>query len=127
MLKKFLKKNSELVVMLHQLEPVLAQRNRIGYVAARNYRILSDALIEYNQFKNELIEKYGTPDKAENGTELPTASIKVGSPQFKSFCDEMAQYNNIEQQVELMTVKYEDTVGVLSGEEILSIDWMLAD
>ena len=127
MLKKFLKKNSELVVMLHQLEPVIAQRNRIGYVAARNYRILSDALIEYNQFKNELIEKYGTPDKAENGTELPTASIKVGSPQFKSFCDEMAQYNNIEQQVELMTVKYEDTVGVLSGEEILSIDWMLED
>ncbi len=126
-MKKFLKKNSELVVMLHQLEPVLAQRNRIGYVAARNYRILSDALIEYNQFKNELIEKYGTPDKAENGTELPTASIKVGSPQFKSFCDEMAQYNNIEQQVELMTVKYEDTVGVLSGEEILSIDWMLED
>ena len=126
-MKKFLKKNSELVVMLHQLEPVLAQRNRIGYVAARNYRILSDALIEYNQFKNELIEKYGTPDKAENGIELPTASIKVGSPQFKSFCDEMAQYNNIEQQVELMTVKYEDTVGVLSGEEILSIDWMLED
>ena len=126
-MKKFLKKNSELVVMLHQLEPVLAQRNRIGYVASRNYRILSDALIEYNQFKNELIEKYGTPDKAENGTELPTASIKVGSPQFKSFCDEMAQYNNIEQQVELMTVKYEDTVGVLSGEEILSIDWMLED
>ena len=126
-MKKFLKKNSELVVMLHQLEPVLARGNRIGYVAARNYRILSDALIEYNQFKNELIEKYGTPDKAENGTELPTASIKVGSPQFKSFCDEMAQYNNIEQQVELMTVKYEDTVGVLSGEEILSIDWMLED
>ena len=127
MLKKFLKKNSELVVMLHQLEPILVQRNRIGYAAARNYRVLSGALTEYNQFKNELIEKYGTPDKADDGTELPTASIKIGSPQFKSFCDEMAQYNNVEQEVELMTVKYDDVIDILSGAEIVGIDWMLEE
>ena len=84
-MKKLLKKNSELVAMMHQLEPILAQRNKLGYVAARNFRILSDTLTEYNQFKMELVEKYGEPDKAEDGTELPTVSIKVGSPNFKSF------------------------------------------
>lgn len=126
-MKKLLKKNSELVAMMHQLEPVLSQRNRIGYAAARNFRILSDTLTEYNQFKMELIEKYGEPDKAEDGTELPTVSIKVGSPSFKLFCDEMAPYNNMEHEVELMTVKFEDVIDVLSGEEILGIDWMLEE
>jgi len=126
-LKKFKKKNSELVVMLHQLEPVLLQRNRLGYAAARNFRILSDTLIEYNRFKMELVEKYGEPDRAEDGTELPTVSIKVGSPSFKSFCDEMAPYNNMEHEVELMTAKFEDVIGVLSGEEIVGIDWMLEE
>ena len=126
-MKKLLKKNSELVAMMHQLEPILAQRNKLGYVAARNFRILSDTLTEYNQFKMELVEKYGEPDKAEDGTELPTVSIKVGSPNFKSFCDEMAPYNNMEHEVELMVAKYEDTIGGLSGGEIVGIDWMLED
>lgn len=126
-MKKFLKKNSELVAMIHQLEPVLSQRNRIGYAAARNFRILSDTLTEYNRFKMELIEKHGEPDRAEDGSELPTVSIKVGSPNFKSFCDEMAPYNNMEHEVELMTVKFEDIIDVLSGEEILGIDWMLEE
>lgn len=113
--------------MLIQLEPILAQRNKLGYVAARNFRILSDTLTEYNRFKMELVEKYGEPDKAEDGTELPTVSIKVGSPNFKSFCDEMAPYNNMEHEVELMVAKYEDAIGVLSGGEIVGIDWMLED
>lgn len=126
-MKKLLKKNSELVAMMHQLEPILSQRNKLGYVAARNFRILSDTLTEYNRFKMELVEKYGEPDKAEDGTELPTVSIKVGSPNFKSFCDEMAPYNNMEHEVELMVAKYEDTIGVLSGGEIVGIDWMLED
>lgn len=126
-MKKLVMKNSELVVMLHQLEPILSQRNRLGYAAARNFRILSDTLTEYNQFKMELIEKYGEPDKAEDGTELPTVSIKVGSPNFKSFCDEMAPYNEMEHEVEIMTAKFEDVIDVLSGAEILGIDWMLEE
>ena len=113
--------------MMHQLEPILSQRNKIGYVAARNYRILSDTLTEYNRFKMELVEKYGEPDRAEDGTELPTVSIKVGSPSFKAFCDEMAPFNEMEHEVELMIAKYEDTIGCLSGEEILAVDWMFED
>ncbi len=126
-MKKFLKKNSELVAMLHHLEPILSQRNRLGYVAARNFRILSDTLTEYKQFKMELIEKYGEPDKTEDGTELGTVSIKVGSPSFKQFCDEMIPYNEMEHEVEIMTAKFEDAIDVLSGVEILGIDWMLEE
>ena len=58
MLKKQLK-NSEMVVMVQNLRPLLQLRNKIGYIAARNFRMLSTALTEYEAFKHDLINKYG--------------------------------------------------------------------
>lgn len=49
MLKKQLK-NSEMVVMVQNLRPLLQLRNKIGYIAARNFRMLSTALTEYEAF-----------------------------------------------------------------------------
>ena len=109
MLKKQLK-NSEMVVMVQNLRPLLQLRNKIGYIAARNFRMLSTALTEYEAFKHDLINKYGEPDKDESGNETGTISIKVGSPNFKAFCDELAPFNEMEHEVELMAAKYEDAV-----------------
>lgn len=120
-------KNSTMSEMLHQLQPILSHRDKIGYIAARNYRILTDCLTEFQTFRDDLIKKYGEVDKDEHGDELPTISIKVGSPNFKQFCDELEPFNNMEHEVDLMTAKYEDAIGCLSGEEILGIDWMLED
>lgn len=120
-------KNSQMVDMLNQLRPILSRRDKLGYIAARNYRMLADTLTEYNAFKHDLINKYGATDKDENGEDLGTVSIKFGSPNFKTFCDELAPLNEIEHEVEIMTAKYDDTIGSLSGEEILMLDWMLED
>lgn len=124
---KTILKNSQIAEKMRQLEPILSQRNRLGYVAARNYRTFSNALIEYEKFKMELLEKYGEQDKTEDGIELPTIRLRIDSPNFKSFCQEMAPYNEIEQEVEIMTAFYEDAIDVLSGQEIFNIDWMLED
>ena len=51
----------------------------------------------------------------------------MDSPNFQQFCDELAPFNEMEHEVELMMAKYDDAVGNLSGEEILAIDWMLED
>lgn len=120
-------KNAKMMEMLHQLEPILPRRDKIGYVAARNFRIISNSLTEYFAFRRSLVEKYGVPDKDENGNELDTISLKVDSPQFKTFCSEMEPFNNMEHDLDLMIVKFEDAVGVLSGEELLSVDWMFED
>jgi len=125
-MKKTLK-NAQMAVMLQQLRPLLSQKNKIGYVAARNYRFLTDALTEYEAFKRGLVEKYGQPDLDENGNDAGTISIKTGSPSFKAFCDELQPFNEIEHEVKLMTAKYADAIGCLSGEEILCVDWMLED
>lgn len=125
-MKKYLK-NAQMVIMCQSLQSLLSRRDKIGYMAARNYRILSDSLIEYEAFKRTLIEKYGEPDKDEDGADLGTISINIGSSNFKMFCDEMAPFNEIEHEVELMVGNYDDVIDRLSGEEILAIDWMLVD
>ena len=118
-------KNAEMAVMLNQLRPILSHRDKIGYVAARNYRILSECLTEYEAFRNSLIEKYGEAIKDDHGR--PIIGVKVESPNFQKFCDEMAPFNEMEHEVEIMTAKFDETIGCLSGEEILGIEWMLED
>lgn len=125
-MKKILK-NIKMQEMVHQLQPLLSHRDKIGYIAARNYRILTNSLTEYTAFRNGLIEKYGEQDEDETGAKLPTISLKASSPNFAAFCDELEPFNNMEHEVELMIAKYDDAINVLTGEEILSIDWMLED
>ncbi len=118
-------KNAELAVMLTQLNPLLPHRDIFGYVAARNCRIISEALTEYFKMRDKLIEEYGEPTMDDKGQTQIVLSF--GSPNFKSFCEKMAPYDAVTQQIDIMTAKYSDAIGCLSGEEILSIDWMLED
>ena len=118
-------KNSVALERLHALKPFLSRRDKIGYVAARNYRFLSNSITEFETIRLSLIEKYGVEGKDERGA--PTYTLKMDSPNFKDFCDELAPFNEMEHEVELMTAKYDEVAGNLSGEEILAIDWMLED
>lgn len=124
-MKKTLK-NAQMAGMLGQLRPILSHRDKIGYVAARNYRVLSECLTEYEAFRNNLIKLYGEEITDEKSGQT-TIGIKIDSPNFEIFCNEMAPFNEMEHEVELMTAKYEDAIGCLTGEEILGIDWMLED
>ena len=125
-MKKVLK-NSTMVDMLMQLKPLLSHRDKIGYAAARNHRRLAECLTEYERFRNGLIEKYGEHEKDGDGNELPAISLSTTSPNFKMFLEELAPYNEMEHEVEIMTLPYSEAIGVLSGEEILAVDWMLVD
>lgn len=118
-------KNAEMAAMLESLQPLLSRRDKIGYAAARNFRFLSQTLTEYFSIRNDLIHRYGTEMTNEDGTK--SMGIQVNSPDFQKFCDEMAPFNEMKHEVELMTARFDEVVGLLSGEEILRIDWMLED
>lgn len=119
--------NIKMEMMMETLKPLLPHRDKIGYIAARNTRILNDTLTEYFAFKRDLISKYGEPDKDENGKETGTVSISPTSSNFNNFLKEFDTIKNIEHNVELMTIPYEEVIGLLNGEEILELDWMLTD
>lgn len=118
-------KNAQMAVMLNQIRPILSHRDKMGYIAARNFRILSECLTEYEAFRNGLVMKYGEEVKDEEGRAV--TGVKVDSPDFEVFCAELAPFNEMEHKVDIMVGKYADAIGCLTGEEILSIDWMLED
>ncbi len=120
-------KNMQMELMMERLKPILPHRDKVGYVAARNTRILGNILTEYFKFKAELIQKYGEVDKDADGKELQTVSIKPDSPNFKAFTKEFDKIKDIEHGVELMTLPYEEVIGLLNGEEILALDWMFTE
>lgn len=123
-IKKTLK-NLEMVNMVRQLQPLLSHKDLFGYVAARNTRILNEQLTEYTRVNREMLERFGTERLGENGvTELV---VEVNTPAFKQFCEALEPFAGIEHEVELMTMKYEDTINCLSGEEILALEWMLEE
>lgn len=119
--------NAQMELMIETLKRFLPQKNRIGYVAARNTRLLATETTEYFKIRNEMIVKYGKPEVDEDGNELGSVSISIGSREHKQFNEAMKEYASIEHEVSIMKLKYSEVIGILSGEEILSIDWMLED
>ena len=115
-------KNIDLEGILQILQPILPHRDKVGYVAARNTRIIQTALTEYATFKNDLIKKYGERDE-----ETGNYSLTPQSATFNSFQQEFDTIANVEQEVDLMTLKYDEVVGVLTGTEILQLEFMLTD
>lgn len=120
-------KNIKMAQMLEQLQPLLKRSDKIGYAAARNYRKLSECITEYEKFKSSLIEKYGERQRDENGNELQVVMLKVDSPNFKMFAEELAPLNEIEHEVELMLLPFDMAINTLTGEELLAVDWMFTD
>lgn len=115
-------KNIQMEDMLVSLRPLLERTDKIGYIAARNARKFKDALVEYFQIKNNLIEKYGEFDSGSL-----TKAIFPSSENYAKFKDEFNEIAEIEQDVNIMTLKFDDVVGILSGNDILNVDWMLVD
>ncbi|MCC8160270.1 MAG: hypothetical protein LIO53_02965 [Oscillospiraceae bacterium] len=119
--------NVQMEQMIAHLKPILSRRDKCGYVAARNTRILNDTLTEYFAFKRDLIRKFGTEGINEDGNPNGRIEIQPSSPNFKDFIAEFDKIAEIEHEVKLMTLTYDEVVGCLSGEEILDLDWMLEE
>ena len=111
--------NVEMETMLGQVQSVLGHVDKVGYVAARNTRLLNTALTEYFQIKQELITKYGEKEIID-GELTGRIVVTPKSEHFKEFEKEFSE-------IALMKLNYNEVIGILSGEEILKLEWMLED
>ena len=114
-------KNVEMEQMVESLKKHLDRRDKVGYAAARNTRILQDEMREYTVRRDELIRKYGTADVDDDGNPTGRVSLDINSPKFQKFAEEIEQYAVIEHSPCLMKLKYDEVIGILSGAEILEI------
>lgn len=119
--------NAQMSRMLDSLEPHLERRDVIGYAAARNTRILRDELTEYMKVRNDQLMKYGEPELDGEGQPTGAVSLKLDSPKFPEFAKEIEQFALIEHEPALFKLGYSQAIGVLSGSELLEIDWMFED
>ena len=119
MTKKF--KNAQLVAMRQSLEPLLKHTGIVGYVAARNARTIDTALYEYYDARNQLVAKYGVEEDGE-------IKLSIISPAFAEFSQEFAPIQDVEQELEIITINSEQAISSnLLGEEMLAVNWMLED
>ena len=113
--------------MIAVLAPFLGRRDKIGYAAARNTRILRDAAMEYLQRRDELIRKHGSPQVDEDGNPTGRFELRLDTPEYKEYLEEIAEWALIEHEPRLYKIPYDVAEGELTGDELLSIDWMFED
>lgn len=116
--------NQQLEAMANSLDPVLKSRTLVGYKAAVNMRAIMDALAAYMEFKDGLIREYGTEIKDDSGRVVNFA-VTPECDGYKVFLQRLGEVSEIEHEVEVMMAHPDDVIGVLSGEEIMAIDWMM--
>ena len=114
------KSNAELEEMALSLAQHLDRTDRLGFAAARNTRLIRDALIDYRGKRDELVRKYG--EAGDDGN----VSISPASNKWAQFVEELAPLSEIEIDVDVFTVDEDDLVGKITGSQVLEIDWMLA-
>lgn len=118
-------KNIEMDRMLGELAPFLDRTDKIGYAAARNTRILRSETAEYFARREQLIMKYGEEELDEDGSPTGQTMLRFDSPAFREYAKEIEEWANIEHAPNLFIIPAREVVGKLSGNEILSIEWML--
>ena len=119
--------NFEMETMVERLSKHLDRRDVIGYAAARNTRKLADELREYTERKNALILEYGEKEVDADGNETGNVVLPYDSPNFAKFADELEQFAKIEHAPDLMTLDYGQAIGLLSGTELLEIEFMFKE
>lgn len=118
--------NVQLDAALSQLSPLLDEGGRFGYVVAVNFRKIRDAISEYLTIKYEIVRKYGDEVTDSEGN-ITDFKISADSDGFQDFLREIAELADIEHDVDVLTIKAEDAIGHLTGNQFLQLDWMIED
>lgn len=119
--------NAQMYQYREQLKNLLERKDKLGYAAARNTRLLNTELTEFDKMKNDLIIKYGTKEVDKDGKETGNIVVTPDSDRMNDFLEEMQRYSTITHDVNLFQLNYTDAIGQLSGKELLDLDFMFKD
>lgn len=118
--------NQTMEAMIEHLTPYLDRVDIIGYAAARNIRKLKEGCQEFAQKRSELVQKYGH-EILEDGQPTGEWVIEEGAEGYETALEIITNLATIEHDIDLFKVPYEKTIGLLSGSDILNLDFMLEE
>lgn len=99
--------------LLNILTTMLQTKGIVGFKIARNYRMITEELKEYNDKKMELFKKYG---KEENGQII----IDKDSENYPLFLQEIEPYNEQEVQFNFRMITEDELANSeLTAEQML--------
>lgn len=116
--------NEKLAIMYETLAEPMKQRNIVGYKCAVNARLIRDCIAEFYAYRDDLLRKYGTAVRDDNGR-VSDLQITPESANFDEFVSQYKQIADVEHDLDFKKLSAEEVIDVLSGEEILAIDWMI--
>ena len=99
----------------------------VGYACARNRKIFLKELEEFESFKTDLLIKYGSEEIDDNGNKTGRFFIDESMENYDTIVKEYDKIRKTSRDINIITIKYTDIIGLLSGNEILELDWMLED
>lgn len=117
--------NAEMAKLIEILKPYLSRTDIVGYAAARNTRIFATEAKEFIDRREALIQKYGTPCLDENGNDTGMVELCIDNPNFEKFTEDIEDWATAKHEPNIYKIPAEKCIDVLSGNEILEIDWML--
>lgn len=126
-MRDVIKKFSNSIMENHSivLRNFLDRNDIIGYACARNLRLLSNACQEYVSLKNKLVQEYGTASLDDNGNATGEYYIDPNNDKYSYVADKLNESGNIEHEVTIFVLSYDEIIQKLTGNEILQLDWML--
>lgn len=116
-----------MMLYIQKMEDFLSRTDIIGYACAVNTAKFKTVLEPFMQLRDNLVAQYGTDEKDENGKLTGRFVIPMDTPEFNKFKEEIDKLGNIEHDVDIYKISPDIVVDNLSGEDILSIIWMLDD
>lgn len=116
--------NAQAGAMINSMRSLLDRRDLIGYAAAYNTRVLTQVAQEYIDLHETLLAKYGKEVLGHNGEHTMKYVLEADNPNYQRFIDETSEWASATHDVDVFTVPAEKAIGELSGNEILSVQWM---
>lgn len=116
--------NNQMNIYAYALKKLFNKtEGKLSYVISKNYRVMANELQEYEEIRNQIIEKYGDLDE-ESGNYI----LSVNSDGFKNFVEDMKPYDDIECEVNILMLKPEDLYSsTLTAQDISDISFMIDD
>ena len=95
---------------------------KIAYLAYRNLSRTTKIAEDYNNVRNELIQKYGEEDPEVEGQIV----VKNGSENYKKFVDELVDILNEKEEVDLYQIS-EEYIDQLADADLSVSDFVIID